>query len=584
MSVTEFEFFLLDAVSEHTHHLSLFDSYHLGEALNRHVPYFTRQDLIETLGALFQQGDLWARVGRAKAFVPTLDEIEAGLADGLRIVYGLTAQGGARWESLCRFDWTRFVSWCSTSHSSELIAPTRELAEFLFYARQEDPAIRPPVRWDTIRPWEATYWKTLPAAHRVRYRIPRRREEETLARANALSHPPLWWNEWKQQELRRFVARPNANLPKPSFPPVPQWSFEQLQRRLWSPNWRRLFAAIRALGRLGDPRAVPVLTEQLRLHRWPAARYAAAMALADLRGPRAVEPLIHHLIRCEPGIVRALGRLGDTRAVKPLSALYGNPVLQDSWEFRRVRFEIEDALCRLGKPGLNRLALLLRHKDRGIRWQALCALGRSGQVEAAGHLRRELEQRVSASGWDRDGEAEHWVHLLCTALRQFDHRPTRTLVEDLATRHPRLAKWTYLPVTIHSRRPSPDEVRQNQEKLHQRLLDHLIPLVTGRGTPLADRCRALQTTLRESADPTRRRMAADLLAQLGDEQAVPALRAALDDPDRNVRASAVFALGFFPKRVSTKILRRVMREEGPVVRYCARRSFDRLRNQETSKH
>ena len=285
MSVTEFEFFLLDAVSKHTLHLSIFDSYHLGEALNRHVPYFTRRDLIETLGALFQQGDLWARVGKAKAFVPTRDEIEAALADGLQMVYGLTAQGGARWESLCRFDWSRFVSWSSTSHSSELIAPTRELAEFLFHARQRDPVIRPPVRWDIIRPWEATYWKTLPAGHRVRYRIRRQRKGETLPRANPFSNSPLWWNEWEQQELRRFVAQPNANLPRPSFPPVPQRSFEQLQRGLWIPNWRRLFAAIRALGRLGDPRTVPVLTEHLNLHRWPGARYAAAMALADLRDP-----------------------------------------------------------------------------------------------------------------------------------------------------------------------------------------------------------------------------------------------------------------------------------------------------------
>jgi len=93
-----------------------------------------------------------------------------------------------------------------------------------------------------------------------------------------------------------------------------------------SPSQDVRFRATRALGAIGDPRAVPPLLANLRAdmpNGDAILRESAAAALGKLRDPRAVEPLI--LCLRDPSTrdaaARALGKLRDSRARAPLSAL-----------------------------------------------------------------------------------------------------------------------------------------------------------------------------------------------------------------------------------------------------------------------
>jgi HEAT repeat protein len=79
-------------------------------------------------------------------------------------------------------------------------------------------------------------------------------------------------------------------------------------------------AAIRALGQIGDARAVEPLIALLHEHD-PLLRVEVAEALGQLRDARAVEPLLFMLsggyAECAAA-AKALGVMGDPRAIPPL--------------------------------------------------------------------------------------------------------------------------------------------------------------------------------------------------------------------------------------------------------------------------
>ncbi|MDW8079773.1 MAG: HEAT repeat domain-containing protein [Thermoguttaceae bacterium] len=103
--------------------------------------------------------------------------------------------------------------------------------------------------------------------------------------------------------------------------------------------------AVRGLGRLKDPRCVPVLIPCLDDNDVTAAQ-AAAEVLGDLRDPQEVEPLMTKLDSPELGtvVIRALGRIGDPRVVEPLlSRLPQAPAV--------VQVAILEALADLGQSG-----------------------------------------------------------------------------------------------------------------------------------------------------------------------------------------------------------------------------------------
>ena len=86
--------------------------------------------------------------------------------------YGLTTEGGAAWENVARPDWDRYldVSFGTDPDEGEVIGVDSARAEsYIFSPYQEHPPLAGSVRRDRLEPWPATYWKTLPLGHRIRF-------------------------------------------------------------------------------------------------------------------------------------------------------------------------------------------------------------------------------------------------------------------------------------------------------------------------------------------------------------------------------------------------------------------------------
>ncbi len=110
-----------------------------------------------------------------------------------------------------------------------------------------------------------------------------------------------------------------------------------------------------ALGEIGDPRAVgPLIALLCDEDRFVKGRSAHALGLI---GEVAVDPLIHALQEGDGnlrwGAAIALGKIRDTRAVKPLIR-----ALADKYE--NVRAESATSLAGIGKPALAPLLEFLK--------------------------------------------------------------------------------------------------------------------------------------------------------------------------------------------------------------------------------
>jgi hypothetical protein len=173
------EYWLLDSVVEAWYPLKWLASDEVELAFNRRRHGLSRDELTGALERLFEGGDLLAgRMEKSmlqqESFVPARAEIEQALAGQLDISYGLTPQGGARWEAVSRPEWQRYLRAClfTDPDEGEIVGSDRLLVEkfdSLSHYAWNISVVAGSKRWDVQQPWQATYWKELPAAHRVRF-------------------------------------------------------------------------------------------------------------------------------------------------------------------------------------------------------------------------------------------------------------------------------------------------------------------------------------------------------------------------------------------------------------------------------
>jgi hypothetical protein len=165
------EYWFLNAVVRDALPLRILESENLEVIINGNGHGLGHSALISVLQHLFQSGLLSAMETHRAGFTPTSSDIEAGLKGVRNIYFYLTAQGGALWESLSQPNWDRFIegSTCFEPEEVEVICPSKHLAEE-YFSLAPFPVV--PIAggetWDIVCPWEATYWKTLPAAHRIK--------------------------------------------------------------------------------------------------------------------------------------------------------------------------------------------------------------------------------------------------------------------------------------------------------------------------------------------------------------------------------------------------------------------------------
>jgi len=169
------EYWLLDSVVEAWCPLVWLVSEGIEESFNKRTHDLKRGELVSVLNHLFRRGDLLAKQNESE-FVPAQADIEEAFDGRLDCLYGLTSQGGARWEEVSRPQWDRYISAAvyTEPNEGEIIGSDRRLIEeydSLSHYVWALSVVADSRRWDVLQPWEATYWKTLPLGHRVRFRF-----------------------------------------------------------------------------------------------------------------------------------------------------------------------------------------------------------------------------------------------------------------------------------------------------------------------------------------------------------------------------------------------------------------------------
>ena len=103
-------------------------------------------------------------------------EIEAALHGcGPVMSYGMTSRGGARWEAVAKPDWSRFLDESAGLDPDEVEVAGLDRDRVASHIRRYTRFAVVPgsERWETLIPWQATYWKTIPRGYRVTVGWPR---------------------------------------------------------------------------------------------------------------------------------------------------------------------------------------------------------------------------------------------------------------------------------------------------------------------------------------------------------------------------------------------------------------------------
>ncbi|HXN50194.1 MAG TPA: hypothetical protein VN893_26325 [Bryobacteraceae bacterium] len=154
---------------------------------------FPISEVVEVLCRLFEQGDLFALPSEGPCN-PEIDGVEniAGLEPlplsaseidaavrtrGPSLAMGLTACGTARWERAAQPNWDLYISsgtqfdaaqgnW-EVQMWSRTRARLEEAIRFHYWSGEVIPGT---LKWSTVSPWHATYWKALSEGIHAEYR------------------------------------------------------------------------------------------------------------------------------------------------------------------------------------------------------------------------------------------------------------------------------------------------------------------------------------------------------------------------------------------------------------------------------
>ena len=282
--------------------------------------------------------------------------------------------------------------------------------------------------------------------------------------------------------------------------------------------------AVRALGEIGDKRAVPHLIQALG-DQYTKVREAAASAL---------------------------GHIGDEQAAPHLVQALGDQNV-------RVRSEAVQALSQIGRAAVPHLVQALDDERREVRERAVSALGRIGDQSALPHLVQALKQ-----------DEENAVRVkAASALGQLgDKRAVPHLVQALGDKGKvpwwagqALGRLGALPELVQALNDKRSRVREGAVRGLSAIGEEGIPhLVRAMG---------------DSSKQVRKR-AANILGQRSDQRAIPYLLEVVKDPDvhdweRRVAAQYLGQLGYqLPVPVeamvvdlNTAVLRKISRDFPP---------------------
>ncbi|HZD55032.1 MAG TPA: HEAT repeat domain-containing protein, partial [Candidatus Aquicultoraceae bacterium] len=346
-------------------------------------------------------------------------------------------------------------------------------------------------------------------------------------------------------------------------------------------------AALRALGRIRDPEALPRLIEalgfpeaslppriaeiivlfgagavplligELRNLDSDVRRIWAAEILGWLGDPRAAIPLIESLGDVSPEVrakaAGGLGKLRDTRAVDRLLEI----LLSDPIPFVRTR--AAQALGSIGHPKvIDHLVHVLKDPEWWVRIRAIEALEVIGRA-SVGALLVALEdddeevRRRAAMALERMGYVEESIAALESGGYRSDISRILLLVGRAGVTEVLFGKLK--------------ETGGDGRKLLVRLAGDI-------GDPAAGP--AIRAVLSERGDPSLRSRAVEALGKIGCREAVPDLLECLRDPDDWVRRASVHALASLGTEEHAEDLVRLLKDPVPETRRAVCRVVSEL--------
>lgn len=383
-------------------------------------------------------------------------------------------------------------------------------------------------------------------------------------------------------------------------------NIQVLLTQLKDENLLQRIKAAEQLGELGDRRAVEPLIECLNNKSMQnmSARRAAIEALGLLKDPRAVKPLITCLENenphfLEPNIIKALGKIGDKHATKPLSdylvasrigpeknkqvtlqalGQLGDPNAIDSivtfLETNRVSPSITstaiDTIIKLdSQVGSSRVIDLWRNSEPSLRSLLNNQLVRTGKpvVRPLVDLLVEMKLQVNKNGIS-------YLQRRARIINENDM--VKNAIEILSE----IGDPQAVPAIIDHLRSDEMSIRKAAEqallKLNKASVEFLIVFLEKRVSK-SDRfdsarqrgaairilgeigdSRAVDVLIQclKGNDYSEKKAAANALMQIGDHRAIPHLKALLKDKRQEIRktaADALVSLGYKEQREAAQI-------------------------------
>ena len=150
-----------------------------------------------------------------------------------------------------------------------------------------------------------------------------------------------------------------------------------------------------ALGEIRDIQAIKPLIAALRDENDHVSAWNGAVDALVKIGVPAVDALIVSLKDKDKWVrsqaVSALGNIGDTRAIEPLIE-----ALKEDEGYGYVREAAANALVKIGLPAVDALIVVLKDKDKWVRWWAVHALRDIGSTRAVEPLLVALKDEDSS--------------------------------------------------------------------------------------------------------------------------------------------------------------------------------------------
>jgi hypothetical protein len=202
--LTRGEYWLMEIMAEHMIPAGFLGRDDLVMVLNKPLPGLSQDELLATILELSRQGlvSYITRHDKTERQFSSTDQIRDAVAEESRRGRGktflcLTSKGARVWEAFAAPRWDDFIDEYSCfdeslgQHVTELICTNLGLLQRYLQSTypslsQIDPS---QMWWDTLEPWEVTYWKILPKAHRLRLVDP---DAHYISRLNYIS-PPRWY-------------------------------------------------------------------------------------------------------------------------------------------------------------------------------------------------------------------------------------------------------------------------------------------------------------------------------------------------------------------------------------------------------